>query len=102
MRVESISKEQTGRLLWRLFLLYHELRTGRTRYSYVTDAAMFERHVDLCVRLRQEPSAYLRPEITFSGDKQPSAEEIVELHHRSHDVCFIARSVKTKVTVIPA
>lgn len=65
MRVESISKEQTGRLLWRLFLLYHELRTGRTRYSYVTDAAMFERHVDLCVRLRQEPSAYLRPEITF-------------------------------------
>lgn len=41
----------------------------------------------------------LRPRITFAGDKQPSAEELHDLHHRSHDVCFIARSVKTKVTV---
>ena len=41
----------------------------------------------------------LRPVIAFSGDKQPSAEDVAELHHRSHDVCFIARSVKTKVTV---
>ncbi len=41
----------------------------------------------------------LRPKITFAGDKQPNAEELADLHHRSHDVCFIARSVKTKVTV---
>ena len=41
----------------------------------------------------------LRPVIRFSGDKRPTPEEIDALHHRSHDVCFIARSVKTKVTV---
>lgn len=41
----------------------------------------------------------LRPEIMFSGDKQPSDEEVESLHHRSHNACFIANSVKTKVTV---
>ena len=41
----------------------------------------------------------LRPVVTFSADKRPSAEELAELHHRSHDVCFIARSVKSRVTV---
>jgi organic hydroperoxide reductase OsmC/OhrA len=41
----------------------------------------------------------LRPVIRFSGDKRPTQEEIDALHHRSHDVCFIARSVKTKITV---
>jgi organic hydroperoxide reductase OsmC/OhrA len=41
----------------------------------------------------------LRPKVSFAGDKQPSAEELADLHHRSHDICFIARSVKTKVTV---
>lgn len=41
----------------------------------------------------------LRPVVTFSGNRHPSAEELAELHHRSHDVCYIARSVKSKVTV---
>lgn len=41
----------------------------------------------------------LHPVIEFSGDKRPSAEQLADLHHRSHDVCFIARSVKTRVTV---
>ena len=44
-------------------------------------------------------SVELRPQVTFAGDKRPSAEELAGLHHRAHDVCFIARSVKTKVTV---
>ena len=42
----------------------------------------------------------LRPVIRFSGERRPSPEEIAHLHHRSHDVCFIARSVKTKVSVV--
>ncbi len=40
----------------------------------------------------------LNPAIDFSG-KQPSAEEIVELHHRSHEECFIANSVRSEVTI---
>lgn len=41
----------------------------------------------------------LRPKVTFSGDRQPSAQEISELHHAAHDNCFVANSVKSEVTV---
>jgi organic hydroperoxide reductase OsmC/OhrA len=40
----------------------------------------------------------LRPRIAFSGD-QPTAEQIDRLHHRSHEDCFIANSVKTEIRV---
>lgn len=44
----------------------------------------------------------LRPEIVFSGDKQPSKEQVKQMHHQSHTRCFIANSVKTDViTEIP-
>lgn len=42
----------------------------------------------------------LRPKAVFSG-KQPTAEQLNELHHRSHDECFIASSVKTDVRCEP-
>jgi hypothetical protein len=51
--------------LRRLYLLYHELRSSHTRYSYVTDTALFEEHCDLYLRLRETQSAELWPEITF-------------------------------------
>ena len=41
----------------------------------------------------------LRPEIVFSGEKQPSAQELSELHERAHHHCFISSSVKTAVSV---
>jgi organic hydroperoxide reductase OsmC/OhrA len=41
----------------------------------------------------------LDPKIAFSGDKRPSPEEIAGLHHRSHEECFIANSVRTEVVV---
>jgi organic hydroperoxide reductase OsmC/OhrA len=41
----------------------------------------------------------LHPKITFSGEKQPSEQELDEMHHFAHTECFIANSVKTKVTV---
>jgi peptidoglycan/xylan/chitin deacetylase (PgdA/CDA1 family) len=51
--------------LRRLYLLYHELRSSQTRYSYVVDTAMFEKHVDFYLYLRQAAHPALRPEITF-------------------------------------
>lgn len=39
----------------------------------------------------------LRPRITISGDKRPSEAELAALHHKSHDECFIANSVKTDI-----
>ncbi|WP_308368160.1 MULTISPECIES: OsmC family protein [unclassified Microbulbifer] len=39
----------------------------------------------------------LRPQIEFSGDRQPSREQLEKIHHQSHEQCFIANSVKTEV-----
>jgi len=41
----------------------------------------------------------LHPRLKFAGDKQPTNEELEEMHHFAHSECFIANSVKTKVTV---
>ena len=41
----------------------------------------------------------LRPKITWSGNRRPSAEELDKMHHAAHENCFIANSVKTSVTV---
>jgi organic hydroperoxide reductase OsmC/OhrA len=41
----------------------------------------------------------LRPRLTFSGKKQPTAQEIEEMNHAAHEQCFIANSVKTEITI---
>lgn len=43
----------------------------------------------------------LRPEAVFSGERVPSREELVRLHHEAHESCFIANSVKTDVRCEP-
>ncbi|MGF1756527.1 OsmC family protein [Photobacterium sagamiensis] len=40
----------------------------------------------------------LRPHIVFSGERQPTFEQLEKMHHMSHENCFIANSVKTEVT----
>ncbi len=40
----------------------------------------------------------LKPELKFAGEA-PSAERIETLHHRAHELCFIANSVKTEVVI---
>jgi len=43
----------------------------------------------------------LRPEVDFSGELLPTEEEIMSMHHRAHDECFIANSVKSEVRCEP-
>jgi organic hydroperoxide reductase OsmC/OhrA len=43
----------------------------------------------------------LRPEAHFAGAKRPTADEVVAMHHESHEQCFIARSVRTDVRCEP-
>lgn len=43
--------------------------------------------------------AALHPFVTFSGARRPDAGELDRLHHEAHDMCFIANSIRTKVTV---
>lgn len=38
----------------------------------------------------------LRPKVIFSCD-QPSIEQLESIHHRAHQECFIANSVKTEI-----
>lgn len=43
----------------------------------------------------------LHPLASFSGERVPTHDELLALHHRAHDECFIANSVKTEVLCRP-
>jgi organic hydroperoxide reductase OsmC/OhrA len=43
----------------------------------------------------------LRPEVTFSGERLPTREQIEQMHHAAHEECFLANSVKTEVRCEP-
>ena len=43
----------------------------------------------------------LRPEVRSSGERLPTRAELHDLHHRAHEECFIANSVKTEVRCEP-
>lgn len=43
----------------------------------------------------------LRPKALFSGEKQPTAEELAKLHERAHANCFIGSSIRAEVAVEP-
>lgn len=44
-------------------------------------------------------SVTLSPIMVWSGERVPTAEAIAALHHRAHEECFIANSVKTDIRV---
>ncbi|HWY24582.1 MAG TPA: OsmC family protein [Nevskia sp.] len=41
----------------------------------------------------------LHPQVRFGGTPQPQAAQLDALHHRAHDHCFLANSVKCVVSV---
>jgi len=41
----------------------------------------------------------LNPKIVYGGQKRPTPEDEERLHHSAHEQCFIANSVRTKITV---
>ena len=41
----------------------------------------------------------LDPKIEWSGDTLPTADEIAEMHHAAHEVCYIANSIKSEVVI---
>ena len=42
----------------------------------------------------------LRPQIAWV-DKTPSAAELDQLHHKSHEACYIANSVTAEIAIEP-
>lgn len=43
----------------------------------------------------------LRPKAVFSGERMPTRDELDDLHHKAHENCFIANSVKTEISCEP-
>lgn len=43
----------------------------------------------------------LRPNVRFAAEAAVSSELLDSLHHRAHEECFIARSVRTEVRIEP-
>jgi organic hydroperoxide reductase OsmC/OhrA len=41
----------------------------------------------------------LDPQIEWTGERIPTAEELAELHHAAHEGCYIANSIKSEVVV---
>ncbi len=41
----------------------------------------------------------LRPNVRFSGDKPPSDAVVAALHHKSHERCDIASSLRGEITI---
>ena len=41
----------------------------------------------------------LRPQVSFTGERRPTPEELADLHHRAHEACFIANSVTSEVVI---
>lgn len=43
----------------------------------------------------------LRPRVQFAAGTEMNEAKLADIHHKSHEECFIANSVKTDVTVVP-
>ncbi|NRD75269.1 OsmC family protein [Shewanella sp. VB17] len=63
--------------------------------SYIDDAiGIMEKDNDDVISMTL---VTLRPKVKFSGDRKPTIEQLEKMHHQSHEQCFIANSVKTKI-----
>lgn len=82
-----------------LFFLGYAAKAGFTVDHYVDEA--------VAVMGRDErgkvgiTAITLRPRITFSGDVLPDAAAIADLHHRSHEHCYVANSLRATVMIEP-
>ena len=67
--------------------------------SYEDDASgVLERNTEGKMAMTR---VVLRPKVVFSGEKQPSADELAAMHETAHKGCFIANSVKADVACEP-
>ena len=79
-----------------LFFLDYARRAGFALSSYVDGAsAVLEKRADGKIAVTK---VTLRPKLEWAG-AAPTAEQLADLHHRSHESCFIANSVNSEVTV---
>jgi len=80
-----------------LWFLYIAARHGYVVESYVDNAVgIMEKNSEgkqAITRIK------LRPQVEFSVERAPSAEELQLLHHLAHEECYIANSLKSEIVV---
>lgn len=80
-----------------LFFLSLAARKGITVDQYIDAATgILEKRPDGKTAMTR---VTLRPEATYSGDVFPDPAQLEALHHRAHEMCFIANSVLTEIVV---
>ncbi len=80
-----------------LFFLYHTAKFGAVVDRY-EDAA--EGILEKNAQGRSWISRVtLRPSITWGSGTVPSPTELETLHHKAHEDCYLANSVKTEITI---
>ena len=78
-----------------LFFLSMAAGEGWVVEEYVDDAVgIMEKNAEGKTAMT---TVTLRPRVAFVGEKQPTQAALEQLHHASHEECFIANSVKTRV-----
>jgi organic hydroperoxide reductase OsmC/OhrA len=80
-----------------LFFLDFAKQGGFVVESYADDAeGVMEKGADGRIQMTR---VTLKPVIVFSGDKRPTERDIEAIHHKAHDACYIANSVKSEIVV---
>ena len=80
-----------------LFFLSLAARKGITVDQYIDVATgTMEKRADGKIAMTR---VTLRPEAVYSGNVIPHLEQLEALHHRAHEMCFIANSVRTEIVV---
>lgn len=82
-----------------LFFLFHAAKKGFVidRYEDAAIGTMGKNAEGRTAMLK----VALRPRVTWGGEQRPAAADIEAMHHRSHEDCFIANSVKCEVAIEP-
>ena len=79
MLVDSTPKNQRAQGRPKLYLLYHELTTNKTPYTYALETKEFATHVDAFARIRSESLSAFFPEITFDDGHISNAESALPI-----------------------
>ena len=80
-----------------LSFLYVAAKAGFVATSY-TDAAVGE------MTTSSEGKEWisrivLDPQIEWAADRGPTSEELAQLHHEAHEICYIANSIKSDIVI---
>jgi organic hydroperoxide reductase OsmC/OhrA len=80
-----------------LFFLAYAAKRGFVVDSYVDEAfGVMEKNSENKYAITR---ITLRPQIIFSGEHMPTAEDISQIHHDSHEQCYVANSLKSEIVI---